>query len=104
MTEMAKLIKALEALEIPHEVYYQNWFDKNIDYPQVFYPSKENAICDAICHPYSYGFDEGLLEIMGLVPDEVGDDVEGHLTAEDVLKRIIEHRQNEVKKLFEKEE
>lgn len=41
---------------------------------------------DAICHAGSYGYEQGLLEIMGIIcPDH---DVLGFLTAEDVIKRI----------------
>lgn len=42
---------------------------------------------DVICHRGSYGCDQGLLEGMG---DIFGPDVEGFLTAEDVIKRIEE--------------
>lgn len=44
---------------------------------------------DAICHRGSYGFEQGLLEIMGtIVTEEDGDSVVGWLTADDVIKRI----------------
>lgn len=42
---------------------------------------------DVICHLGSYGGDEGLLEGMG---DLFGPDVDGYLTAEDVIKKIEE--------------
>lgn len=42
---------------------------------------------DAICHPWSYGYEEGLLEIMGEIC-RVKNDVEGYLTAENVIERI----------------
>ena len=47
---------------------------------------------DAICHPFSYGYEQGLLEIMGVLVDEEkdGDSVVGYLTADDVIKRIEE--------------
>ena len=48
-------------------------------------------VWDAICHSGSYGRENGLLEIMGeaLVDSEqVGDTVEGWLTAEEILNRI----------------
>ena len=49
---------------------------------------------DAICHPYSYGGPEGLLEIYGSIVDEekYEDSVVGWLTAEDII-RIIEEDQ-----------
>ena len=45
---------------------------------------------DAICHDGSYGSESGLLEIMGELVDEeeVGDTVEGYLTAKEVLERV----------------
>lgn len=46
--------------------------------------------CDAICHDYSYGREDGLLEIMGNLVDKTADRVEGWLTAEDILNRIDE--------------
>lgn len=37
----------------------------------------------------SFGFKQGLVEIMGIiVSEDAGDSVEGHLTADDVIKRI----------------
>lgn len=81
-TEMYKLINLLIKAKIPFEV------TENMDTPQVWYPSKESHICDAICHSGSYGHEQGLLEIMGLTIDS--DDVEGYLTAEEVFERIQE--------------
>lgn len=44
---------------------------------------------DVICHPGSYGFEHGLLEIMGSIVDpNCGDAVEGYLTADDIIKRL----------------
>ena len=45
---------------------------------------------DAICQPGSYGYEEGLLEIMGDIVwyDIDGDSVRGWLTADDVIARI----------------
>lgn len=46
---------------------------------------------DAICHPGSYGYEEGKLEIMGtIVPPTAGDTVLGNLTADEVIKLIEE--------------
>ena len=59
----------------------------------IFYPYQgEGYVSDAICHDGSYGRHEGLLEIMGLVnEEEVGDSVEGFLTAEQVFERWHKH-------------
>lgn len=45
---------------------------------------------DAICQRGSYGFEEGLLEIYGIIVDRKkdGDSVVGWLTAEEVINRI----------------
>lgn len=57
--------------------------------PHLLYPTAADPVCSVICHRYAYGYGEGRLEIMGLVDEEaVGDEVEGHLTAENVFKRI----------------
>lgn len=43
---------------------------------------------DAICHSGSYGHERGLLEIMGIIVREDDDEVEGWLTAEEILQRL----------------
>lgn len=83
ITEMTKLGSFLELAGIPYEVT-DCWGT-----PQIWYPSKEDATCDVICHRGSYGYEEGLLEIMGLVDESHGDDVEGYLTANEVFRRIL---------------
>lgn len=88
--EMQKLINLLTEANIPFDVR-DCWGT-----PQVCYPSANNdtMVCDAVCHLGSYGYDAGLLEIMGLVDFmAVGDDVEGWLTAEEVFSRIQKHYQ-----------
>lgn len=87
MTEMKKLINMLTEAGIPFQVTADMFGT-----PQVWYPNRQNSVCDAICNECSYGGKEGLLEIMGLVDEEkVGDSVEGHLTAEQVFARIWIH-------------
>jgi hypothetical protein len=44
---------------------------------------------DAVIHSGSYGHTQGLLEIMGsIVKPNNGDEVEGYLTAEEILSRL----------------
>lgn len=44
---------------------------------------------DVICHDFSYGHELGLLELMGsLVSEDYDDEVEGWLTAEDIIDRM----------------
>ena len=84
MNEMSKLIALLEAAHVPYETR-PHWGGSI----QVGYPNFENKICDAVCFRGSYGYEQGLLEIMGLVDEEeVGDTVEGYLTAMEVFQRI----------------
>ena len=60
----------------------------------IVYKDGERA-WDAICHPGSYGYEEGLLEIMGdIVWEDIDDDsVRGWLTADDVISRIEKGRE-----------
>lgn len=65
---------------------------------QIRYPNKEKQVCSVVEHSFSYGSDNDLLEIMGLLTEEeqkedVGDEsaVKGYLTAEEVFKRIEKH-------------
>lgn len=112
MTEMQKLDKYLTEHNIKH-TYKRRWpkFDKQQKTMRVtatgaiYHTMKENAIdggwqivvndengeylFDAICGYGSFGFETGLIEIMGrIVPECVSDSVEGHLTANEVIERI----------------
>ena len=64
----------------------------SLDWHQiVVYEGKERKerLWDAVCHRGSYGYEEGLLEILGeIVRTSAGDSVEGWLTAEDVIERV----------------
>lgn len=93
MTEMQKLINQLAQANIPFEVGVH----RHTLTTQVFYPSAEKCVCDAICHEFSYGGPEGFLEIMGLCSDVPYDDVLGWLTAEQVFERIKAHYEKEGK-------
>ena len=88
--EIIKLISMLETANIPFE---------QIDFnggKVVKYPKWENYTCSIIEHNGSYGREEDLLEIMGLLTDEESeiDDVVGYLTAEEVFKRVKEDYEN----------
>lgn len=84
MNEMSKLIALLEAAHVPYKTR-PHWSGSI----QVGYPNFENTVCDVICFPGSYGYEQGLLEIMGLVnEEEIGEGVEGYLTATEVFQRI----------------
>lgn len=84
--QILRLGSMLQADNIPFEIR------KCYDGYQICYPSKEECVSDAICHSGSYGHQQELLEIMGLVDEEeVGNSVEGWLTAEQVFERWQKH-------------
>ncbi len=60
------------------------------DLHQIVVYKNGQRLWDAICHHGSYGYEEGLLEIMGDIVwyDIDGDSVRGWLTANDVIARI----------------
>lgn len=82
-TEMGKLEQLLQEAKIPYRIEYI------FGIPSVRYYGHGNyLICDAVCHSGSYGYQDGLLEIMGLTRNE--DSVEGWLTSKEVFYRISE--------------
>lgn len=83
MNEMGRLAEMLTAMEIPHVVLPKRGG------LQLLYPRMGDWVCSVICFDGSCGYEDGLLEIMGLTHN--GDSVEGYLTAEDVFVRILEH-------------
>lgn len=89
--EMNKLINLLTEAGIPFNVRPHWGGSMQVCYP-VGPAGNPDCICDVVSFFGSYGGDAGLLEIMGLVDTEdVGDDVEGWLTAADVFARIKKH-------------
>lgn len=94
---MFKLIAKLIMADIPIDIEIDEIFDNA---PHIYYPSKENCICSVICHFGSYGFEKGLLEIMGLLTEEEYeyDSVVGWLNADQVFDRIYDHFYNKSKK------
>lgn len=88
--EIIRLHEMLEGNDIPHVIR------RCLDGWQVCYPccrSNDECIADAIEHQGSYGREEDLLEIMGLLTheEEEYDSVAGYLTAENVFERFKEH-------------
>lgn len=90
MSELDKLEKYLK--EHGYE-YTREDFDDILSYDRkhqiIVYKDGERS-WDAICHPGSYGYEEGLLEIYGDIVwhDIDGDSVRGWLTANNVIARI----------------
>lgn len=85
--EIFRLKEMLEKAGIPFI------FKEHNDYRdgyQILYPADTERACSVIEHEYSYGHEQDLLEIMGLLTDEESqyDSVVGHLSAENVFERI----------------
>jgi len=89
--EMDKLIQMLEQFEDTQEEYIFDLEKDDFGCYHILYPNNIIRECSVICNPMSYGHEEGLLEIMGLLTREESedDDVVGWLTAEDVFNRIV---------------
>ena len=103
--EIRKLDAMLTEAEIPHElrphmaggyqlVYYGRQ-GKPVAPPGHFYGLGYGSVCSVLQTPFSYGHEEGLMEICGLITQEecerLGDTVLGGCSAEDVFARIAEH-------------
>lgn len=94
MSELDKLEQYLKENGYKYERYDEdNPIDighcvRNFDRHQILVlDDEEQYLWDAICHYGSYGYEDGLLEVMGswLIGPY---DVEGWLTAEDVISKI----------------
>lgn len=92
MTDYKEIFKLKELLEkacIPF--IWKELKDYRNGY-QILYPVAEDAVCSVIEHQFSYGNEEDLLEILGLMTkeeeEEQNDSVLGFLTAENVFERI----------------
>ena len=85
--EMNKLIKLLCANNIPFEVYsFPAFSSVNGDFGiQIFSPSLADNHIDAVCHWGTYGYEQGLIEIMSIREE----DVVGWLTAEEALPYFV---------------
>jgi hypothetical protein len=103
MVEIFKLKKMLDDAGIPYEYGHTITGNDHICYPKV---DLLNRRCSIIFGSGTYGYEKGLLEIMGLLTpeEEEMDSVVGYLTAENVFDRISkdwsEHK-NEIMKRME---
>ena len=89
LTELNKLERYLKEKGIPYERIDEEETEKVPERHQIMSPCRANWEWDAVCQFGSYGWQEGLLETMGiLVAPDYGDSVEGHLTADEMIKRI----------------
>ena len=89
--ELDKLEEYLKEHEIPYEREDVDGDPSEspvlLDFHQItVFDEKGAKLWDVICHYGSYGYDEGLLEIMGSISKK--QDVEGNLTAATIINRI----------------
>ena len=94
MGEIEKLHFLLNEANIPHD------FIEGKILKQICYPSSSSIIASVIFGEGTFGFKNGLLEICGLLTDKEAeiDDVAGHLSAEEIFERILNHYRKEIKK------
>lgn len=77
--EMNKLALGLMALRVPF-VVRPLWDGLQI--------KAQDGSWDAVYHCFSYGHERGLIEVAGTICRSDDDDVEGWLTAEEILSRF----------------
>lgn len=84
LTELNKLEEWLKENNIDYERVDGEWRH------QITVPNKKEKSWDVVCQYGSYGYEDGLLEAYGEIVDDggIGDDVEGWLSAEDVIERV----------------
>ena len=84
-SEMNKLIHLLHENNIPFEVGAGVYHSEPTI--QIFSPSAEDCLLDAVSHYYSYGGQRGLIELMGHDAGEriTNYDVVGWLTAKEAI-------------------
>jgi len=95
MSELDILTQYLKKRNIPFERYdcdkeikLDDEYTFYIDRHQICVPNQKYSLWDAICQKGSYGYEDGLLEIYGDIVENENDNVEGCLTAQDVIERI----------------
>ena len=90
MSELDKLEKYLKEHGYEYKRHDIKRTPRTIERHQVIVYENGKLLWDAVCQPGSYGYEEGLLEIMGDIVwyDIDGDSVRGWLTANDVISRI----------------
>ena len=91
MNEIKRLHEMLNEANIPH-TFTEDMFGNYSLYPsyQIVIKKDDIRLCDVVYFNGSYGYEEGLLEIMGGLTEEEKeyDEVLGCLTADDVFKRF----------------
>lgn len=92
LSELDILEQYLKEKRIPHrrideDVSKFTSFDRH---QIIVYDVAGHRLWDAICQKYSYGYEHGLLEVIGSPVVRAGDEdsVCGYLTAQDVIDRL----------------
>lgn len=85
MTELDKLEKYLKENKYNYERIERTGI---IDRHQIIVYENGERVWDAVCHEGSFGYEKGLLEIMGTIVQDKEDDVEGYLTAKEIIERL----------------
>ena len=95
--EMDKLEEYLSKNEFPYSRCRHRFGFSDWDQICVYDNEDHILIWDMVCHEYSYGYTQGLIEIMDHCPAEKGliteeereyDSVLGSLTADEIIERI----------------
>lgn len=97
MSELDKLEQYLKANNVDYErIDNDGICGKLLERHQIIVFENGERSWDAICQYGSYGYEEGLLEVMGepVVRPNDGDSVCGDLTAEDAIERWEEYKNN----------
>lgn len=87
MIELDKLEKYLKE----HNYHYERYDEEEDFYNRhqiIVMDEHGKRIWDVICHLGSYGYKAGKLEAMGSIVCNDDDDVEGWLTADDIIERL----------------
>lgn len=97
MSELDILTQYLKDHNIPFERYdcdkdieLDDEYTFHVNRHQICVPNQRYTLWDVICQKGSYGYHDGLLEAYGDIVDVEGE-VEGYLTAQDVIRRIEKH-------------
>ena len=89
LNEFNKLVLMLDKAGIP----YERDENSSMGMKYIHYPQTNNFVCSVIFGHESDGYEDGLLEIIGLLTEKEHeiDSVCSHLTADDVFQRIKKH-------------
>ena len=88
-TEINKLAQMLAKADIPFEIVA--FIVDGEPTIQIASPNKKNCVVDAVSHKFSYGGNEGLLEVLGSAnPNCPNYDVVGWCTASEAFQYFVE--------------